>query len=83
MPQDIIEDEKDIARRQSKASLRISSTKLLKARSIAYYDANCLIKQKYIRDDSITIADLVNKRAKETGKPLALAGFIYWSVGQG
>ena len=43
--------------------------KIVEGKINAFYDANCLIRQKYIRDDTLTIADLVNKRAK---KPASL-----------
>ena len=48
----------------------------------AYYDQVCLIRQKYIRDDSKTIDAVVAERAKAIGKSLALANFIRWNVGQ-
>ena len=50
----------------------------------AYYDANCLTRQEYIKggEAKLTVMDVVNKRAKEIGKPLTLSHFIRWSVGQ-
>jgi len=82
VPQEVINNEKDIARAQIAGKPANIVDKIVEGKVNAYYDTNCLIKQKYIRDDSITIADLVNKRAKETGKPLVVANFIRWTVGQ-
>lgn len=82
VPQEVINNEKDIARAQIAGKPANIVEKIVEGKVNAYYDTNCLIKQKYIRDDSITIADLVNKRAKETGKPLTVANFVRWTVGQ-
>jgi elongation factor Ts len=82
VPQEIIDHEKDIARGQIQGKPANIVEKIIEGKINAYYDANTLTRQKYIRDDSITISDLVNKRAKESGKPLAVASFIRWSVGQ-
>lgn len=82
VPQEIINNEKDIARGQIQGKPANIVEKIVEGKINAYYDAACLIRQKYIRDDSMTISDLVNKRAKETGKSLAVTNFIRWSVGQ-
>jgi elongation factor Ts len=82
VPQEIISHEKDIARGQIQGKPANIVEKIVEGKINAYYDAACLTRQKYIRDDSMTISDLVNKRAKEIGKPLAVTNFIRWSVGQ-
>lgn len=82
VPQDIINNEKEIARGQIQGKPANIVDKIVEGKINAFYDASTLIRQKYIRDDSITIADLVNKRAKESGKPLVLTHFVRWSVGQ-
>ena len=82
VPHDILENEREIARVQLKNKPEAIIEKILEGKINAYYDANCLIRQKYIRDDSISISELVFQRGKETGKPLAVVNFLRWSVGQ-
>lgn len=82
VPLEIIENEKDIARVQVQGKPANIVEKIVQAKVDDYYGKSCLISQKYIRDDSLTIGDLVQKRAKEIGKPLAVIGFIRWSVGE-
>jgi elongation factor Ts len=82
VPQEIINNEKDIARSQIQGKPANIIEKIVEGKINAYYDTYCLVRQKYIRDDSITITDLVNQRAKENGKPLTVSSFIRWSVGQ-
>lgn len=82
VPAEIIENEKDIARGQMQGKPANIMDKIVEGKINAYYDTNCLVRQKFIRDDSLTVAELVNQRAKEVGKPLAVTNFIRWTVGQ-
>lgn len=82
VPQEVINNEKDIARAQIQGKPANIVEKIVEGKVNAYYDTNCLVNQKYIRDDSVTIADLVKKRSKETGKPLTLVNYVRWTVGQ-
>jgi elongation factor Ts len=82
VPQEILNNERDIAKGQMAGKPANMMEKIVDGKINAYYDANCLVRQKYIRDDSQTISDVVNKRAKEVGKPLAVTNFIRWTVGQ-
>jgi elongation factor Ts len=82
VPQEIIENEKDIARGQVQGKPANIVEKIVDGKVNAYFDANCLVCQKYIRDDAMTINDLVNQRAKEVGKLLTVTNFIRWTVGQ-
>ena len=81
-PQEIIENEKEIARSQIQGKPANIVEKIVEGKVNAYFDANTLMRQKYIRDDSQSINDLIAKRAKEIGKPLAITHFIRWVVGQ-
>lgn len=82
VPQEVINNEKEIAKGQVQGKPANIVDKIVEGKINAFYDAQTLTRQKYIKDDSLTITELVNKRAKESGKPLVLTHFIRWSVGQ-
>jgi elongation factor Ts len=82
VPQEIVESEKEIAKGQVKDKPANVVDKIVEGKVSAFFDSSCLTRQKFIKDDSLTIAELVNKRAKESGKPLTLTNFIRWTVGQ-
>lgn len=82
VPSPVIEHEKEIAKGQIKGKPENIVGKIVEGKLNAFYDQNCLTRQKFIKDDSLTILDLVNKRAKAVGKNLVLADFLRWSVGQ-
>jgi len=82
VPAHVVEHEKDIARSQVKGKPENIVEKILDGKLNAYYDQACLTRQKYIRDDSLTIQDLVTKLSKQLGHELKLSDFLRWNVGQ-
>ncbi|MEI8125203.1 MAG: translation elongation factor Ts [Parachlamydiaceae bacterium] len=82
VPAETIVNEKEIAKSQVKGKPENIVDKIVEGKVKAFYDMNCLVCQKYIRDDSLSITDLLNKRAKEAGAPLVLSNFVRWTVGQ-
>lgn len=82
VPQEIIESEREIAKGQVKDKPEHVIDKIVEGKVNAFYDASCLTRQKFIKDDSLTIAELINKKAKENGNTLTLTNFIRWTVGQ-
>jgi elongation factor Ts len=82
VPSSVLENEREIAQGQMKGKPANIMDKIVEGKINAYYDAACLVKQKYIKNDSLTITDLVNQRGKELGKSLTLTNFLRWSVGQ-
>lgn len=81
VPASIIESEKDIAKGQMQGKPANMIDKIVEGKLNAYYDAVCLVRQKFIKNDAVSIGELVSARAKETGKPLALTDFVRWTVG--
>lgn len=81
VPQEIIANEKDIAKGQIQGKPANIVDKIVEGKINAFYDTNCLVCQKYIKDDSLTIKDLVNQHAKEKGKVLAVTNFLRWNIG--
>lgn len=55
--------------------------KILQGKLKAFFDQVCLLNQKYIKDNAITIADLVAKKSKESGENLSIVKFIRFQVG--
>lgn len=82
VPQAVIENEREIARGQVQGKPANIVEKIVEGKVNAYYDASCLTRQKFIKDDSLSITDLVNRHAKSSGKSLSLVNFIRWAVGQ-
>lgn len=82
VPESILAQEKEIAVAQMQGKPANIMDKIIEGKMNAYYDTACLVRQKYIRDDSLSIAELVNKKAKEAGQALSVTDFARWMVGQ-
>ena len=82
VPESVVANEREIAKTQMKDKPQNVIDKIVDGKIQSYYDAACLVRQKYIKDDSLSIADLVNKQSKSTGASLKLTDFLRWGVGQ-
>ena len=48
-----------------------------------YYDENCLLKQAFVKDPSLTIEKVVAAASKEMGKELSIKRFTRFEMGEG
>lgn len=82
VPASVLANEKDIVKSQIKGKPENMIDKIVEGKIRSFYDANCLVCQHYIRDDSLTISQFVERRSKEAGAPLKVTNFLRWNVGQ-
>ncbi len=82
VPQEIVTKEREIAREQIQGKPAHIIDKILDGKVNAFYDMHCLSRQKYIKDDALTISELIKKRGTQVNKSLALHHFLRWCVGQ-
>ncbi|MCH9626220.1 MAG: Elongation factor Ts [Chlamydiales bacterium] len=82
VPERVIAHEREIAAAQIKGKPENIIEKILAGKLRAYFDQVCLLNQHFIKDSDLTIAQLVEKRGKEIGKPLKLTQFLRWRVGE-
>jgi len=81
IPQEIIQKEQEIARSQVAGKPENIIEKILEGKLNAFFDLCCLNRQKYIRDDSLSIEQFVKKHGNSVGKDLCIEKFVRWSVG--
>ena len=74
---DDLEREKEIAKHQLEAEGKPANIieKILDGKMRKFYEENCLIQQKYVRDDSLTIEKFI--------APLSIISFDRFKVGEG
>ena len=82
VPHDVKEKEKEIARSQVQGKPANMIDKILEGKLKAFYDLVCLLNQKFIKDNSVTVAELVAQKGKELNKPLKVVRFIRWRMGE-
>jgi elongation factor Ts len=81
VPSDIKAREEEIARSQVVGKPANIVDKIVEGKIKAYYDQACLICQKYIKDNALSVAEVVAAEAKKQGKNITVQGFQRWKVG--
>lgn len=82
VPSDVKEREAEIAKEQLKGKPANMIEKIIEGKLKAFYDQVCLLGQKFVKDSSLSITQLIEKESKATGKKLAINSFIRWRVGE-
>lgn len=81
VPADIRAKEEEIARSQVQGKPANIVEKIVEGKIKAFCDQVCLVCQKYVKDNTITIAQLLEKEGKRLGKPIAIKEYHRWKVG--
>ena len=82
VPSEIKEREKDIARSQIKNKPEQVAEKIVAGKLQAFYDQFCLLDQKYVKDNSLTIAALLQNESKTAHKTFEIKHFMRWRIGE-
>jgi elongation factor Ts len=81
VPASVRAKEEEIARSQVQGKPANIVDKIIEGKVKAFCDEVCLICQKYVKDNTMTIGQLVEKEGKRLGKPMAITAFYRWKVG--
>jgi elongation factor Ts len=81
VPADIRAKEEEIARSQVQGKPANIVDKIIEGKIKAFCDEVCLICQKYVKDSTITIAQLLEKESKRLGKQIDIKAFYRWKIG--
>ena len=72
--------QKDRARQEGKPEAIID--KMIEGRMSKFFEEFCLLEQPFIKDNALTVNQLVAAKAKKVGEPLSIARFIRYKVGE-
>ncbi len=81
VPADVIAKEEEIARSQIQGKPANIIDKIVEGKVKAYFDQVCLVCQKYVKDNTITIATLLDKESKRLNKHISIKAYYRWKVG--
>ncbi len=84
VPADVLEKERDIFRNQALAEGKPENIvdKIIEGRVNKFYAANCLYEQAFIKDDSMTIEDLVKSKIATIKENISVRRFVRFEVGE-
>jgi len=82
IPTDIIDREKNVYTEQLKGEGKPENIieKIMTGKLEKFYADICLLKQQYIKDDSITIEELINQFIAKTGEKVQVTRFVRFQI---
>lgn len=82
VPADVLEKEREIYREQLKAEGKPEAMwdKIIEGKLQRFYSDVCLLKQKYIKDDSKTIEQLLTEHIAKIGENIKIVKFVYFTL---
>ncbi len=85
VPADVIEKEKAILRAQAIEEGKPEKIieRMVEGRIKTFYDENCLLCQKFVKDPSKTIEQLVVEATATIGEKIAVRRFVRYEMGEG
>ncbi len=89
VPEDILAKEREIALAAAKADQKNANKpdqvfeKIVEGRLTKYYQETCLMEQPYVKDQNISVGDLVRQMISKTGENVKVRRFIRFKMGEG
>lgn len=82
IPPHVMAREEEIARATVQGKPANIVDKIVTGKIKAFGEQVCLVHQKYVKDNSVTVQQFLDICAKKIGKPLSIRCFWRWKVGQ-
>lgn len=86
---EVLEKEREIALEQAKADPKNANkpqevlSKIVEGRLSKFYQETCLMEQPFVKDQNITVGDLIRQMVSKTGENIRVRRFIRFKMGEG
>lgn len=82
VPEDVVEREKDVIKAQAREEGKPEKIldKIVEGRIGKFYEENCLLEQKYIRDQDVKINDLIVDHIAKIGENILVGRFARFAI---
>jgi elongation factor Ts len=84
VPEDVIAGESEVYRALAEKEGRPANVldKIVEGRLKKFYSEACLLEQPYVRDDQVTVAEVVKQAAARIGENIAVSRFVRFQLGE-
>jgi elongation factor Ts len=84
VPAEVLENERQVARNRALQEGKPEKVvdKIVEGRLDKFYQDVCLMRQAYIKDESVTIADLLKQTIATIGENIIIRRFSRWELGE-
>ncbi|HWP42431.1 MAG TPA: translation elongation factor Ts [Blastocatellia bacterium] len=89
VPAEVLEKEREIALEQARSDPKNANKpqqvldKIVEGRLTKFYQETCLMEQPFIKDQNITVGDLVRQMISKTGENIKVRRFTRYKMGEG
>jgi elongation factor Ts len=89
VPGEVLEKEKEIALEQAQLDPKNANKpaqvleKIVEGRISKFYQESCLMEQAFVKDQNITVGDLVRQMISKTGENIKVRRFTRYKMGEG
>ncbi len=82
--QETLDRERDIYKEQAKATGKPENVieKIVNGKMEKFYEENCLYEQHFIKDEGVTVKELVDQAIAKLGENIAIRRFSRFKVGE-
>jgi elongation factor Ts len=84
IPEEVLDQKRQFAREQALEEGKPENVveKIVEGQIEKFLDEACLLRQEYVRDDSITIEQLLHQNVAALGENIVIRRFVRWEVGE-
>lgn len=84
VPPEVIEAEKQIYRTQMADQNKPENIleRIIEGKMTKFYEETCLLEQPFIKDDDLTVEDLINNAIAKIGENIVLRRFVRYEIGK-
>jgi elongation factor Ts len=84
IPEDVMEQERSIARNRALEEGKPEAVvdRIVEGRLEKFKQEVCLLRQPYIRDENITVENLLHQNIAAIGENIVIRRFVRWEVGE-
>ncbi len=84
IPEDVLEQEREIARKRAEEDGKPENVidKIVEGTIEKFKNENCLLRQAYIRDEKLTVQDLLSQNVGVIGENMLIRRFSRWELGE-
>ncbi|HEU4391955.1 MAG TPA: translation elongation factor Ts [Blastocatellia bacterium] len=89
VPAGVLDKEREIALDQARSDPKNANkpaevlNKIVEGRLSKFYQETCLLEQPFVKDQNITVAQLVNQMIQKTGENVRIRRFTRYKMGEG
>ena len=85
VPEEVLEKEKEIYKDQARSSGKPDKIidKIAEGKLESYYEMACLYDQKFVKDPSVTVKELINNLVGKIGENIQIRRFARFKTGEG